>query len=331
MLYFFPPNLGGGPPYFDLGQCISGGFVKPSSYKFVAASTVCTAQWSQAMRVPKSPVWIFSSVLLLAGAPGDWVAEAKAQVAPRGNSAAAEGATQNPDNELCLGCHGDDEFAVSIGDGRIRRLHIDPEKFAQSVHGIRSCVECHKDIVEVQHRPNVDRKVGCVRCHRSKWEAAQKADKVREFARLGDVVRQIESYMESIHAQPSIADQSRTNASCYDCHNAHYIKGLGDDADPCRADAAGAGPDRLLGTPGVRVRAGADVSGGEEGQRKIWGRPCRDSGDALVRWSTQISHEVPNETFYIERCPGVAADRLRRGTRDDCSVTGHWRGQIPRN
>ncbi len=223
MLYFFPPNLGGGPPYFDLGQCISGGFVKPSSYKFVAASTVCTAQWSQAMRVPKSPVWIFSSVLLLAGAPGDWVAEAKAQVAPRGNSAAAEGATQNPDNELCLGCHGDDEFAVSIGDGRIRSLHIDPEKFAQSVHGIRSCVECHKDIVEVPHRPNVDRKVGCVRCHRSKWEAAQKAGKTREFARLGDVVQQIESYMESIHAQPSMEDQSRTNASCYDCHNAHYI------------------------------------------------------------------------------------------------------------
>jgi cytochrome b subunit of formate dehydrogenase len=37
------------------------------------------------------------------------------------------------------------------------------------------------------------------------------------------VVNQIESYMGSIHARPSIEDQSRTNASCYDCHDGHYI------------------------------------------------------------------------------------------------------------
>jgi cytochrome b subunit of formate dehydrogenase len=40
---------------------------------------------------------------------------------------------------------------------------------------------------------------------------------------LGEVVQQIEKYMGSIHAQPSMEDQSRTNATCYDCHNAHYI------------------------------------------------------------------------------------------------------------
>ena len=37
------------------------------------------------------------------------------------------------------------------------------------------------------------------------------------------VVEQIESYMGSIHARPSIEDQSRTNATCYNCHDAHYI------------------------------------------------------------------------------------------------------------
>ena len=30
-------------------------------------------------------------------------------------------------------------------------------------------------------------------------------------------------YMKSIHAQPSKADQSRTNATCYNCHDAHYV------------------------------------------------------------------------------------------------------------
>jgi cytochrome b subunit of formate dehydrogenase len=40
---------------------------------------------------------------------------------------------------------------------------------------------------------------------------------------LGEVVQQIDSYMSSIHARPSREDQSRTNATCYDCHDAHYI------------------------------------------------------------------------------------------------------------
>ena len=30
-------------------------------------------------------------------------------------------------------------------------------------------------------------------------------------------------YMKSIHAQPSKEDQSHTNATCYNCHDAHYI------------------------------------------------------------------------------------------------------------
>ena len=38
------------------------------------------------------------------------------------------------------------------------------------------------------------------------------------------VVEQIESYMDSMHARPNIEDQSRTNATCYDCHDAHYMK-----------------------------------------------------------------------------------------------------------
>ncbi len=30
-------------------------------------------------------------------------------------------------------------------------------------------------------------------------------------------------YMKSIHAQPSKVDQSHTNATCYNCHDAHYV------------------------------------------------------------------------------------------------------------
>jgi len=91
------------------------------------------------------------------------------------------------------------------------------------VHGKRFCVECHNDIVEIPHREFIDRKVSCVKCHRSLWDKARKEGRTVEFARLGEVVQQIDSYMGSVHARPNIEDQSNTNATCYDCHNAHYI------------------------------------------------------------------------------------------------------------
>jgi hypothetical protein len=162
--------------------------------------------------------WAFAAGILAAVATGGWSAQAEAQ-----SDTAAESDAEEFENELCLGCHGEPGFAMPDAGGEMRQLHISPEKFAMSVHSQRNCVECHKDIIEFPHRENVERKVGCVQCHRSLWDAAQREDKTQEFARLGEVVQQIESYWGSIHAQPNIDDQSRTNATCYDCHDAHYI------------------------------------------------------------------------------------------------------------
>lgn len=151
-----------------------------------------------------------------------WVTEATAQ-ATANEDTAAERAAEGFDNDTCLSCHGEEGFEMPGPDGEMRQLHIVPDAFTNSVHGKRACVECHKDIVEIPHRENVDRKVGCVECHRTLWDAAQQEGKTEEFATLRMVVRQIESYMGSIHARPSMEDQSRTNATCYNCHNAHYI------------------------------------------------------------------------------------------------------------
>ncbi|MBI4195257.1 MAG: cytochrome c3 family protein [Betaproteobacteria bacterium] len=104
----------------------------------------------------------------------------------------------------------------------MRPLHVNPERFGRSVHSKRLCVECHKDITEIPHQKGVERKVGCVQCHEDLWAAAQEK-KNGEYGRLGVVVDQIERYMKSIHARPSREDQSRTNATCYNCHDAHYI------------------------------------------------------------------------------------------------------------
>lgn len=108
-------------------------------------------------------------------------------------------------------------------DGKLRALHVKQDKFEKSVHGKRLCVECHKDITKIPHQKNGNIKVSCVQCHQKLWETAQKENKTQEFAQLGVVVKQIDRYMHSIHARPNIEDQSRTNATCYNCHDAHYV------------------------------------------------------------------------------------------------------------
>ncbi len=154
------------------------------------------------------------------------------------------------ENEVCLGCHGMAEFAIRKDDGNLRPLHISPDRFGQSVHGKRSCVECHKDIAQIPHEKQ-ERHVGCVQCHQTLWQQAQQDGKTETHQRLGVVVKQIDSYMKSVHARPSADDQSRTNATCYNCHNAHYIGPVGSQT---RADAHKSIPD-TCGKCHVKQRA----------------------------------------------------------------------------
>ena len=181
-----------------------------------------TTPQETAARVLRFAGWFLATVILLAVVPAGWAAEATAQ-GDTGSAGASEKPVQRPENAVCLGCHGIKGFAMPGPDGKMRDLHVEGNDFARSVHGKRLCTECHKDIIKIPHRKNVERKVGCVQCHESLWEKAQKEGKTKEFAILGVVVKQINSYMKSIHARPSLEDQSRTNATCYNCHNPHYV------------------------------------------------------------------------------------------------------------
>jgi predicted CXXCH cytochrome family protein len=166
------------------------------------------------MLSPKSLTWTVACVLLLIALQGLSTATAAAP-----DNGAANGAA----NATCLACHRMETFAVPLPNGEMRQLYVSPDDFEQSVHGERSCVECHKDVTNIPHRKGVDRKVGCVQCHESLWQAAQEENRTEDLARLGVVVQQIDSYMKSVHARPNKEDQSRTNATCYNCHDAHYI------------------------------------------------------------------------------------------------------------
>ncbi|HUL92977.1 MAG TPA: cytochrome C [Burkholderiales bacterium] len=166
------------------------------------------------MHAPRLARWLAAGALCLA-APILWQAQAEA----------AEEAAENPGNAVCIACHGNEGFAAPGADGQMRKLEVVKDKFAKSVHGKRLCVECHKDISEseIPHKKIGQHKVSCVQCHEDLWAAAKKENKTAENARLGVVVEQIDHYMKSIHARPNREDQSRTNATCYNCHDAHYV------------------------------------------------------------------------------------------------------------
>ena len=175
------------------------------------------------MRVSKLATWVMAGLIVVAGASVIWPAQARA--ADAASSAAPAKESGNPDNEICLGCHGNEGFAMPGADGQMRDLHIIKDRFGNSVHGKRLCTDCHKDITEIPHKLGVTHKVSCVTCHEALWEKAKAENKTQtpENARLGVVVKQIDRFMKSVHARPNKDDQSRTNATCYNCHDPHYI------------------------------------------------------------------------------------------------------------
>ena len=125
-------------------------------------------------------------------------------------------------NEACLECHGIEGFVPAPPPGQKSSLWVMKDRFRGSVHGSRQCVECHKNITQIPHQ-KVEVKVSCIQCHQELWENAQDEGKTAEFAKLGTVVQMIDKYLKSIHARPNKIDQSRTNATCYNCHDAHYV------------------------------------------------------------------------------------------------------------
>ena len=145
---------------------------------------------------------------------------------PAPQPAKPEAAALPLDNATCLGCHGNEGFSMPGPGGKPRPLHVAKEKFELSVHAKRGCVECHRDITEIPHKRSGPIRVGCVECHQELWKAAQ-GKPVKEHERLGVVMEQIDRYLKSVHARPRKEDLSRTNATCSNCHDVHYIYPLG--------------------------------------------------------------------------------------------------------
>jgi len=152
-----------------------------------------------------------------------WIAAAFVLATATFEAAAQAPAESKIPADTCLGCHGFQGFGVPDGKGGLRSLYVDKDKFKNSVHGKWQCVDCHKQVTQVPHE-KLDRiKVSCVECHQNLWEEAKANNTTQQYPRLAVVVQQIDRYMKSIHSRPNREDQSSTNATCYNCHEPHYV------------------------------------------------------------------------------------------------------------
>ena len=111
---------------------------------------------------------------------------------------ASAAAAQQPTNQDCLVCHGDASLTRDV-NGKAVSLHVDPDKFKNSMHGgMFTCIDCHTDIKTSPHE-TMPAKVSCATCH-SEQQAA---------------------YDRSLHAK-SIQGSKQPAATCTDCHGSPH-------------------------------------------------------------------------------------------------------------
>ncbi len=146
----------------------------------------------------------------------------------------------------CLNCHGVKGFAVpeKEGSARLRDLYVDSRLLHQGVHGNYGCLDCHADIDKLPHEKKL-KVVDCVSCHLQQGEGSTPARKEWIGRDSMDIVIRTKQYTDSVHAKfvethrqvnpsgsdiegtqtskDSVSGQSDKNASCADCHTAHYV------------------------------------------------------------------------------------------------------------
>lgn len=114
------------------------------------------------------------------------------------------------DNSICLACHSSKSLKKKLADGRTLSLTVDRQALTNSVHGHRTCTECHDAITEIPHTTRTIERVNCSRCHYvGSLKGVPKTGKYAE-------------YQESVHKRALDAGDQRA-PTCQDCHGSHDV------------------------------------------------------------------------------------------------------------
>jgi len=121
-------------------------------------------------------------------------------------------------DDTCLECHGQPGLTLPLENGDLLELYINPADFNNSIHGRLgyACVQCHRTVGEYPHPPyissdlraaSLDLYQACRGCHEQQYALAQ----------------------DSVHSR-ALAEGKREAAICTDCHTAHAVRPLKDQA-----------------------------------------------------------------------------------------------------
>ena len=114
-------------------------------------------------------------------------------------------------NGVCLECHGQPGLTMTLPNGDILDLYVNPDSYVTSIHGQDgyACVQCHTNMGDYPHpafTANDSRAVTlqltdvCIRCHSGEYNLT----------------------MDSVHAAAQ-ASGIREAAVCTDCHGSHDV------------------------------------------------------------------------------------------------------------
>lgn len=115
-------------------------------------------------------------------------------------------------NDVCLECHGKPGLTMTLLNGDVLDLYVNPDEYAASIHGQDgyACVQCHTNLGEYPHPlftaydlrdATLELTKACDRCHSGEFTLT----------------------MDSVHYDKQ-AKGIKTAAVCTDCHGAHNVR-----------------------------------------------------------------------------------------------------------
>lgn len=218
------------------------------------------------------------------------------------------------DNASCLSCHDGKKGKLEMpgigGDSHTLRP-VSHAKFEKSVHAKLECVACHKDIVDsaAPHKRSTEKSPDCASCHEQLLKDAQKDGTAADKPRLEVVVKNIEAYKKSFHAQPDKDVPSLPKASCTQCHDTHAFNVPADKQSPEYAAWRKEVPDLCGSCHDDQLETYQGSVHGKEVLEK-------DNAKAPVCISCHTTHEITNTSLnsfkllVTEECGSCHKDRM---------------------
>lgn len=148
-----------------------------------------------------------------------------------------QGMTTADSDNFCLVCHANTDKTVTLADGSVLPIGVDPHMIANSVHGTQNeegplqCVDCHGEDIFPHTQPlpesrrvyTVDRSASiCTTCHEA--QTAELVDSVHfDALQAGNLSAATCVDCHGAHdVQPPAADPHRSAQACGSCHVAVY-------------------------------------------------------------------------------------------------------------